>query len=33
MRDLRRYAPPVIVNPGGQVNVAAAGGRQVNIAK
>ena len=33
MRDLRRYAPPVIVNHGGQVNVAADGGRQVNIAK
>jgi len=28
MRDLRRYAPPVIVNNGGQVNVAA---QQVNV--
>lgn len=28
MRDLRRYAPPVIVNNGGQVNVA---NRQVNV--
>jgi hypothetical protein len=33
MRDLRRYAPPVIVNNGGQVNVAANGGQQVNVAK
>lgn len=32
MRDLRRYAPPVIVNNGGQVNVAANGGQQVNVA-
>ena len=31
MRDLRRYAPPVIVNNGGQVNVATDGGQQVNI--
>ena len=30
MRDLRRYAPPVIVNNGGQVNVA---GQQVNVNK
>jgi hypothetical protein len=31
MRDLRRYAPPVIINqPGGQVNV---GQQQVNLAK
>jgi hypothetical protein len=29
MRDLRRYAPPVIVNNGGQVNVGA---QQVNVA-
>ncbi len=29
MRDLRRYAPPVIVNNGGQVNV---GQQQVNVA-
>jgi hypothetical protein len=28
MRDLRRYAPPVIVNNGGQVNV---GNQQVNV--
>jgi hypothetical protein len=28
MRDLRRYAPPVIVNNGGQVNVAS---QQVNV--
>lgn len=33
MRDLRRYAPPVIVNNGGQVNVAVDGGKQVNVAK
>jgi hypothetical protein len=32
LRDLRRYAPPVIVNNGGQVNVAANGGQQVNVA-
>jgi hypothetical protein len=31
MRDLRRYTPPVIVNNGGQVNVAANGGQQVNV--
>lgn len=30
MRDLRRYAPPVIVNNGGQVNVA---NQQVNVSK
>ncbi len=30
LRDLRRYAPPVIVNNGGQVNVAS---QQVNVAK
>lgn len=30
LRDLRRYAPPVIVNNGGQVNVA---NQQVNMAK
>jgi hypothetical protein len=30
MRDLRRYAPPVIVNNGGQVNVA---NQQVNVTK
>lgn len=29
LRDLRRYAPPMIVNNGGQVNVAANGGQQV----
>jgi hypothetical protein len=33
MRDLRRYTPPVIVNNGGQVNVAAGGGQQVNVVK
>lgn len=33
LRDLRRYAPPVIVNNGGQVNVAANGGQQVNVTK
>lgn len=33
MRDLRRYAPPVIVNNGGQVNVAANGGQQFNVSK
>jgi hypothetical protein len=33
MRDLRRYTPPVIVNNGGQVNVATDGGQQVNVAK
>jgi hypothetical protein len=31
LRDLRRYVPPVIVNNGGQVNVAADGGQQVNL--
>jgi hypothetical protein len=31
MRDLRRYAPAVIVNNGGQVNVATDGGQQVNL--
>lgn len=31
MRDLRRYALPVIVNNGGQVNVAADGGQQQNV--
>lgn len=30
LRDLRRYAPPVIVNNGGQVNVA---NQQVNVSK
>lgn len=30
LRDLRRYAPPVIVNNGGQVNVA---NQQVNVAR
>jgi len=34
MRDLRRYTSPVIVNnQGGQVNVAADGGQQVNVRK
>lgn len=32
LRDLRRYAPPMIVNNGGQVNVATDGGQQVNVA-
>jgi hypothetical protein len=32
LRDLRRYTAPVIVNnQGGQVNVAAEGGQQVNV--
>jgi len=31
LRDLRRYAPVVIQNNGGQVNLATEGGRQVNI--
>lgn len=31
MRDLRRYAQPVIVNNAGQVNVATNGGQQVNV--
>ncbi len=30
LRDLRRYAPPVIINQGGQVNVA---NQQVNVSK
>jgi hypothetical protein len=30
LRDLRRYAPPVIVNNGGQVNVA---GQQLNVSQ
>jgi hypothetical protein len=33
LRDLRRYAPPVIVNNGGQVNLATDGGQQVNVSK
>lgn len=33
LRDLRRYAPVVIQNNGGQVNVATDGGRQANLAK
>lgn len=34
LRDLRRYTAPVIVNnQGGQVNVAADGGQQVNVQK
>jgi hypothetical protein len=33
LRDLRRYVPPVIVNNGGQVNVATNGGQQVNVNK
>ena len=31
MRDLRRYASPVIVQNAGQVNIAADGGQQVNV--
>jgi len=32
LRDMRRFAPPVIVNGlGGQVNIAAQGGQQVNV--
>ncbi|MDX6270025.1 MAG: hypothetical protein QOD28_1248 [Acidobacteriota bacterium] len=31
LRDLRRYAPVVIQNNGGQVNVATDGGQQVNV--
>jgi hypothetical protein len=33
MRDLRRYTPPVIVNNGGQVNVATDSGQQINVTK
>ena len=33
LRDLRRYAPVVIQNHGGQVNVATDGGQQVNVTK
>jgi hypothetical protein len=31
MRDLRRYASPVIVENAGQVNIASNGGQQVNV--
>jgi len=31
LRDLRRYAAPVIVQNAGQVNIAADGGQQVNV--
>ena len=31
MRDLRRYASPVIVQNAGQVNIASDGGQQVNV--
>lgn len=31
LRDLRRYVPPVIVNNGGQVNIASDGGQQLNV--
>lgn len=31
MRDLRRYASPVIVQNAGQVNIAADGGQQVSV--
>jgi hypothetical protein len=33
MRDLRRYASPVVIQNAGQVNVAADGGQQVNVQK
>ncbi|MEP7338018.1 MAG: hypothetical protein ABI977_09770 [Acidobacteriota bacterium] len=33
MRDLRRYSTPVTINNPQQVNIAADGGQQVNIAK
>jgi hypothetical protein len=33
MRDLRRYASPVIVQNAGQVNIAADGGQQVDVQK
>lgn len=33
LRDLRRYSPPVTINNPQQVNIAADGGQQVNIAK
>lgn len=33
MRDLRRYASPVIVQNAGQVNIAADGRQQVNVQK
>lgn len=33
LRDLRRYAPVVIQNNGGQVNVATDGGQQVNVSR
>ena len=33
MRDLRRYASPVIVQNAGQVNIASDGGQQVNVQK
>jgi hypothetical protein len=31
LRDLRRYASPVIVQNAEQVNIAANGGQQVNM--
>jgi hypothetical protein len=31
LRDLQLYTTPVIVNQGGQVNVAADGGQQTNL--
>lgn len=33
LRDLRRYSPPVTINNPQQVNIAAAGGQQVNAIK
>ena len=32
MRDLRRYSVPVTINNPQQVNIAADGGQQVNVA-
>ena len=33
LRDLRRYNVPVTINNPQQVNIAAAGGQQVNVSK
>ena len=33
LRDLRRYSVPVTINNPRQVNIAADGGRQVNISE
>ncbi|MBI4321045.1 MAG: hypothetical protein HY675_21350 [Chloroflexi bacterium] len=32
LRDLRRYSPAVVIQNAGQVNLAAGGGQQVNVA-